>query len=241
MVAQTGDIIVVDDDCFMREILTDYLRDNNLCAKGASSRSELAPLIRGRDASLIVLDVKLGEDDGLDVLRDIRSRSDVPIIMITGCRAGEADRIVALELGADDYLLKPFSPREMLARIRALLRRNELGRIGRNRAAQRGGYRFNGWCLERRSRKLVDPNGAAVPLSNGEYSLLLAFLEAPQRPLSREHLLHSTRMHEDVSDRSIDVQILRLRRKLASDPRAPHVIRTERQVGYLFASPVERF
>jgi two-component system, OmpR family, response regulator len=241
MGAQSGDIIVVDDDCSVRELLTGYLRENDFRAKAVSSRAELAPFIRGRDPSLIILDLMLGEDDGLDVLRDIRSKSDVPVIIITGCQSDELDRIVALELGADDYVIKPFSPREMLARIRSLLRRQQLGRTGRNRSPERGGFRFNGWQLERRSRKLIAPDGGAVPLSKGEYSLLVALLEAPQRPLSREHLMHLTRMHEDVSDRSIDVQILRLRRKLEQDPGAPDVIRTARGAGYLLAVPVQPF
>ena len=131
--------------------------------------------------------------------------------------------------------------RELLARVRAVLRRQEIGRAARARDPERGGYRFNGWKLERRGRKLVDASNAPVPLSKGEYALLLAFLEAPERPLSREHLLQATRIHEDIFDRSIDVQVLRLRRKLENDPSAPRVIQTERGVGYVFTVPVEPF
>jgi DNA-binding response OmpR family regulator len=116
-----------------------------------------------------------------------------------------------------------------------------MGRIARTRDPERGGYRFGGWQLERRGRRLLDPNATPVALSKGEYALLLAFLEAPQRPLSREHLLQATRIHEDIFDRSIDVQVLRLRRKLETDPSAPRVIQTERGVGYVFALPVEPF
>ena len=129
----------------------------------------------------------------------------------------------------------------MFARIRAVLRRQEMGRAVRACDPERGGYRFDGWRLDRRGRRLVDRNEAPVRLSKGEYALLLAFLEAPQRPLTREHLLQATRIHEDIFDRSIDVQVLRLRRKLEIDPSSPRAIQTERGVGYVFALPVEPF
>lgn len=195
----------------------------------------------GATPSLIILDLRLGQDDGLDLLREIRSHSDVPIIITTGHRRDEIDRVVGLELGADDYIAKPFSLRELLARVRAVLRRHEMGRAARAHDPERGGYRFDGWRLERRSRSLFDPEGNPVSLTKGEYGLLLAFLEAPQRPLTREHLLQATRVHEDIFDRSIDVQVLRLRRKLETDPSAPRVIQTERGVGYIFALAVEPF
>ncbi len=160
---------------------------------------------------------------------------------MTGHRRDEIDRVVGLELGADDYVTKPFSLRELLARIRAVLRRQELGRAGSARDPERGGYRFAGWRLERRARRLLDPGANPVVLTKGEYALLVAFLEAPGRPLTREHLLQATRIHEDIFDRSIDVQVLRLRRKLEQDPSAPSVIQTARGVGYVFAIPVEPF
>jgi DNA-binding response OmpR family regulator len=170
---------------------------------------------------------------------EIRSHSDVPVIITTGHRLYEIDRIVGLELGADDYIVKPFSLRELLACLRAVLRRQEMERVARTRDPERGGYRFEGWQLERRGRRLFDPNATPIALSKGEYALLLAFLEAPQRLLSREHLLQATRIHEDIFDRSIDVQVLRLHRKLETDPSAPRVIQTERGVGYVFALPVQ--
>jgi two-component system OmpR family response regulator len=236
-----GHVIVVDDDPSLRQMLTRYLSEHNLPVKAASSRTELNRFFGDGEPSLVILDIRLGQEDGLDVLRDIRSSSDVPVIVMTGHRPDEIDRIVGLELGADDYLVKPFSPRELLARIRAVLRRQEMGRAARARDPERGGYRFGGWRLDRRSRRLFDPNDVPVSLSKGEYALLLAFLEAPQRPLSREQLLQATRIHEDIFDRSIDVQVLRLRRKLESDSSAPRVILTERGVGYVFALSVEPF
>src|ERR1700760_3128176 len=241
MLGDVGHIIVVDDDPSLRQMVTSYLEDNNVPTKSASSRSELNQHLEGSQPSLIILDLRLGQDDGLDLLREIRSHSDVPVIITTGHRPDEIDRIVGLELGADDYIVKPFSLRELLARVRAVLRRQEIGRTARASDPARGGYRFNGWQLERRGRRLIDPNANPVALSKGEYALLLAFLEAPQRPLTREHLLHATRVHEDIFDRSIDVQVLRLRRKLEIDPNAPRMIQSERGIGYVFALPVERF
>jgi len=241
MLADVGHIVVVDDDPVLRQMVARYLEEHNVPTKSASSRNELNRHFQEMHPSMIILDLRLGQDDGLDLLREIRSHSDVPVIITTGHRPDEIDRIVGLELGADDYMVKPFSLRELLARIRAVLRRREMGRAARAHDPERGGYRFGGWRLERRGRRLVDRNEAPVPLSKGEYALLLAFLEAPQRPLTREHLLQATRIHEDIFDRSIDVQVLRLRRKLEIDPSAPRVIRTERCVGYVFALPVEPF
>jgi DNA-binding response OmpR family regulator len=241
MLADVGHIIVVDDDPSLRQMVTRYLEDNNVPTKFASNRSELIRHIAGIPPSLIILDLRLGQDDGFDLLREIRSYSDVPIIITTGHRPDEIDRIVGLELGADGYIKKPFSFRELHARVRAVLRRQEMGRASRAREPERGRYRFNGWVLERRGRRLVDPKAVQVSLSKGEYALLLAFLEAPQRPLTRGHLLQTTRLHEDIFDRSIDVQVLRLRRKLEVDPSAPRVIQTERGVGYVFTPSVEPF
>jgi two-component system OmpR family response regulator len=241
MLGDVGHIIVVDDDPSLRQMVTRYLEDNNVPTKSASNRSEFNRHIAGTAPSLIILDLRLGQDDGLDLLREIRSHSDVPVIITTGHRPDEIDRIVGLELGADDYILKPFSLRELLARVRAVLRRHEMGRAARASEPARGGYRFNGWVLERRDRKLVDPNSTPVSLSKSEYALLLAFLEAPQRVLAREHLLRATRLHEDIFDRSIDVQVYRLRRKLEVDASEPHVIQTERGAGYIFTPSVERF
>ena len=232
-------VLLVEDDAALQRMISNYFQDNNIRTLMASGREQMVRQLGSAEVKLVILDLRLGQEDGLDLLREVRSGSDVPIIIITGHRRDEIDRVVGLELGADDYLTKPFNLRELLARVRAILRRFDAGRAPA-REQERGRWRFSGWQLDRRARRLTDPDGAPVALTKGEYALLTAFLEAPQRPLSREHLLQATRVHEDVFDRSIDVQILRLRRKLERDPSAPRVIQTERGVGYVFTVPVER-
>jgi DNA-binding response OmpR family regulator len=233
-------VLVVEDDPALQRMILAYFEENNIRTLVASGRQEMVNQLGSAQVRLVILDLRLGEEDGLDLLRDIRASSDVPVIIITGHRRDEIDRVVGLELGADDYLTKPFSLRELLARVRAVMRRFDAGRSAPAREPARGRWRFSGWQLDRRTRRLTDPDGAPVALTKGEYALLTAFLDAPQRPLSREHLLQATRVHEDVFDRSIDVQILRLRRKLERDPSAPRMIQTERGIGYVFAVPVER-
>jgi two-component system, OmpR family, response regulator len=232
-------VLVVDDDPAMRQMVVNYLEQHDMRALSAPSRQDMVRHFAESEPDLLILDLRLGRDDGLELLREIRSHSDVPVIITTGHRRDEIDRVVGLELGADDYLTKPFSLRELLARIRAVLRRREAGRLASQREPERSRYQFGGWQLNRRTRRLTDPNGNPVTLTKGEYGLLIAFLDAPQRPLTREHLLQATRVHEDIFDRSIDVQILRLRRKLEIDSSAPSIIQTERGVGYVFTLPVE--
>jgi two-component system, OmpR family, response regulator len=234
-------VLVVDDDPTLQTMIFDYFVDNNIQTLLASGRKEMVRQLSAQEVNVVILDLRLGLDDGLDVLRELRSSSDVPVIVITGHRRDEIDRVVGLELGADDYVTKPFNLRELLARVRAIIRRLDRARASPAREPERGGYRFSGWQLNLRARRLTDPDGADVALTKGEYALLVAFLDAPQRPLSREHLLQATRVHEDVFDRSIDVQILRLRRKLAQDPSTPQIIQTERGVGYVFGRQVERY
>ena len=234
-------VLVVDDDPTLQTMIFDYFVDNNIHTLLASDRKDMLRELSAQEVDVVILDLRLGLEDGLDVLRELRSSSDVPVIVITGHRRDEIDRVVGLELGADDYVTKPFNLRELLARVRAIIRRLDRARASPAREPERGGYRFSGWQLNLRARRLTDPDGADVALTKGEYALLVAFLDAPQRPLSREHLLQATRVHEDVFDRSIDVQILRLRRKLAQDPSAPQIIQTERGVGYVFARQVERY
>jgi two-component system, OmpR family, response regulator len=241
MLADASHIVVVDDDLPLRQMVTDYLEDHSISTKSASNRMELNRHLEAAQPGLIILERRLGQEDGLDLLREIRAGSDIPVIITTRHHPEEIDRVVGLELGADDYIAQPFSLRELLARVRAMLRRQQMGRTVRACDQERGGYRFDGWRLERRGRRLVDPSATPIPLSRGEYALLLAFLEAPQRHLTREYLLQATRIHEDVFDRSIDVQVLRLRRKLEIDSGVPRMIQTERGVGYVFALPVNPF
>jgi DNA-binding response OmpR family regulator len=233
--------VVVEDDITMRHLVMNYLEEHDIRTVAASRRDEVSALFARGEPDLVILDLRLGQEDGLDLLREIRSHSDIPVIITTGHRRDEIDRVVGLELGADDYITKPFGLRELLARIRAVLRRREAGNAAALRDPEPGRCRFGGWILNRRSRRLTNSSGEPVSLTKGEYSLLIAFIDAPQRPLSREHLLQATRIHEDVFDRSIDVQVLRLRRKLESDPSTPSIIQTERGIGYVFSLPVEAF
>lgn len=232
-------VLVIDDDRSMTHVLRDYLERHDMRVTCALQRHEVMRQFAADEPGVVILDLRLGPENGLDLLREIRSRSDVPVIMTTGHRRDEIDRVVGLELGADDCVTKPFGVRELLARIRAVQRRREMGRIAARRDAAQGRYRFGTWQLDRRTRRLIDADGVPVVLTKGEYALLVAFVDAPQQPLTREHLLQATRIHEDVFDRSIDVQILRLRRKLEIDPSVPRIIQTERGVGYRFALPVE--
>ncbi|KAB0677345.1 response regulator [Aureimonas leprariae] len=232
-------ILLVDDDPGIQNIVVDYFRGHDIEVSVAANGQRMMEFLSETSFSLIVLDLRLGQEDGLDLLRELRAQSDLPVIITTGHRRDEIDRVVGLELGADDYVTKPFSLRELLARIRVVLRRADAARTESARNPATGRNRFGGWVLDRRRRSLTDPNGEPVALTKGEYGLLVAFVDAPQRPLSREFLLQATRMHEDIFDRSIDVQILRLRRKLETDSSAPRIIRTERGVGYVFALPVE--
>jgi two-component system, OmpR family, response regulator len=236
--SSSGRLLVVDDDPAVRDLISEYFGEHGTETVSATGRSAVARQLASGDTSAIILELRLDQDNGLDLLREIRSSSDVPVIILTGRSDNEVDCVVGLELGADDYLTKPFGIRELYARFRAVVRRRESGWPSRTRDVERGGYKFGGWRLDRRDRRLVDPQQRPVSLSKGEYALLLAFLDAPERPLSREYLLQATRLHEDIFDRSIDVQVLRLRRKLQADPTAPRVIKTERGVGYVFAIPV---
>jgi two-component system, OmpR family, response regulator len=231
-------ILVVVDDPALREMVVRYLEDHDMRAVGASGRQKMTSHLASNDPGLVILDLGLGQDNRLDLLRDTRSRSDVPVIIVTDDRCDEIDRVIGLELGADDCIAKPFGLRELLARVRAVLRRDV-----RRPALQdpvRHYCRFGGWQLDRRSRRLTNPDGVPVALTTGDYALLNTFLNAPQRTLTREYLLQATRVHEDVIDRSLDVRILRLRRKLEANPSAPRIIRTERGVGYVFALPIKR-
>jgi two-component system OmpR family response regulator len=185
---------------------------------------------------LVVLDIMLPGEDGLSLCRRIRAQSALPVIMLTAV-AEETDRIVGLEMGADDYLVKPFNPRELLARIKEVLRRTG----GDARVRDTGGrvFSFAGWRVDLAKRELTSPDGVLVPLTGGEFDLLAAFVEHPQRVLSRDFLLdHAKGRDAQPFDRSIDVQLSRLRRKIEADPRDPQFIKTVRSGGYIFTQPV---
>jgi two-component system, OmpR family, response regulator len=207
----------------------------------AGGRMEMLRHFATCEPDLVMLDLEFDEDDGLALLREVRSRSEVPIIIITGPCTGETEGVVGLELGADGYVTRPFGLRELLARIRAVLRRRKSRHTPSPRDRAPRGFSFEGWRLDLGTRRLFNPVGVEVALTKGEYGLLIAFLHAPGRSLTRAYLQQTTRIREDLFDRSIDVQILRLRRKLEVDPSAPRAIQTERGVGYRFGLPVERW
>jgi two-component system, OmpR family, response regulator len=233
-------VLAVDDDPALRAMIADYLVDRHFRVSTAADGREMTRILDQDAADLVILDVRLHDEDGLELVRDLRTRSDLPIIVMSGHRREEVDRVLGLELGADDYLTKPFGMRELLARIRAVLRRAESRAAAAGTEPKRTRYRFAGWELSLRTRRLTSPAGEPTPLTKGEFNLLTAFLEAPQRMLTREQLLAASRLHDqEVFDRSIDVQILRLRRKLEADPSDPKLIKTERGVGYIFAAAVE--
>jgi DNA-binding response OmpR family regulator len=237
---QMPHILAIDDDPAMRRLITDYLSGNELRVTTASSGAEMARALAEHAIDLVLLDLRLKGEDGMGLARKLREQGAVPVIILTG-KADEADRVMGLEVGADDYVMKPFSPRELLARIRAVLRRYRGALRGTAAASdQRRAYRFAGWEVNLRTRRLISPKGVRVLLTQTEFNLLLAFCAAPQRALSREQLLDLSRMHADgVYDRSVDVQVLRLRRKIEPDPARPQYIRTERGRGYVFSAPVE--
>ncbi len=225
-------ILVVDDDPQIRELLEDYLSQNELRVTAVSNGTEMTRTLSDEAIDLVVLDLRLAGEDGMALARALRAQSAIPIIMLTGVRE-EADRVMGLELGADDYLNKPFSPRELLARIRTILRRAKASVPAQARGNEIRAYRFGDFELNLRTRRLKTADGRTIGLTNGEFNLLAALCSAPQRILSRDQLLEASRVYDnEVYDRSIDVQILRLRRKIEAEPTQPRIIVTERGVGY---------
>jgi len=240
MSSNSAHILVVDDDPLMRELIAEYLTENDLRVSVAADGTEMAAALAESIVDMVLLDLRLNGEDGMQLARKLREDSSIPVIIVTG-KKDEADRVIGLEFAADDYITKPFSNRELLARIRAVLRRTQANQAvaPRPREAKCRAYRFAGWELNLLARRLTSPEGERVDLSNGEFNLLLALCESPQRALSRDRLLELSRMHgAEVYDRSIDVQILRLRRKIELDASDPKFIRTERGVGYFFDANV---
>ncbi len=236
---ETLHILVVDDDAQVRQLIGRLLVEHGYEVTGARDGREMRETLSTRRIDLIVLDLMLPGVSGLDLCRDLRAASSVPIIMLTA-RGEDTDRIVGLELGADDYLAKPFNPRELLARVRAVLRRagakpDPDQPIGGRMIA------FAGYRLDTQRREVTSPDGVVIDLSGGEYDLLLAFIERPNRVLSREQLLEMSRHRlADPFDRSIDVQVSRLRRKLEAGEAIAPLIKTIRGAGYLFVPTVKR-
>lgn len=235
---QTPHILVVDDDREIRDLLAKFLGRHGFRVSVAADGRAMRETMRDGRFDLVVLDLMLPGDDGLTLCREIRAASEMPVIMLTAM-GEEIDRIVGLEIGADDYVAKPFNPRELLARIRAVLRRT--ASAGPSAPEQEGVIRFQGWRLDPSGRTLTDPEGDEVELTAGEFDLLLALATRPQRLLSRDQLLDLTRGREALPfDRSIDVQISRLRRKIETDPARPKFIKTIRSGGYMFTAEVDR-
>jgi len=233
-------ILVVDDDDDIRSLLTRFFVQYGYTVDAASDGMEMLRKLAAHQADLVILDVMLPGEDGFTLCQHLRASSAVPIIMLTA-RKDDTDRVVGLEIGADDYLGKPFNARELLARVRAVLRRT--GDRPRSAAAnsKRPILVFNRWRLDLARRELRSPDNLLVPLSGGEFDLLLTFVEHPQRVLTRDQLLNLARgVNHDSFDRSIDVQVSRLRRKLELDAKAPTLIRTIRNGGYMFTASVEQ-
>ena len=232
-------VLIVDDDPSIRQMVADYLADNDIEVTSLASGREIAEVTARETIDLLILDLRLPGEDGMEIARRIRADSNMPIIMLTA-RKDEADRVMALELGADDYLTKPFSPRELLARIRALLRRSRIHETVADGLAKVRAFRFAGWELNVRLRRLKSPQGEVIELRNAEFNLLAVFLASPQRVLTRDQLLSMSHLHNDeVYERAIDTQIGRLRRRLEEHGDARELIRTERGAGYVFTVPVE--
>jgi two-component system, OmpR family, response regulator len=231
-------VLVVDDDPSDRERVAKYLTLNNFRVTPAESGKRMMEILRDEPIDLVALETTLRGEDGQNLARRLRETSMVPIIIVTS-RAEEADRVMGLELGADDYVTKPFSMRELLARIRAVMRRYSRSESSVDRTRAVRAYQFAKWTLNVPLRTLKAQSGERVSISNGEFGLLLAFLTRPNRNLSRDQLLELSRLRStEVYDRSIDVQILRLRRKIETDPARPDLIKTERGVGYRLCASV---
>ncbi|NQV46708.1 MAG: response regulator [Rhodospirillaceae bacterium] len=237
-------ILIVDDDKEIRDLLARFLDKHGLRVTVAADGRDMKKALADWKIDLIVLDLMLPGEDGLTLCRNLRSESSIPVIMLTAM-GEEMDRIVGLEMGADDYLAKPFNPRELLARIKAVLRRaDELPQASDRGTGDDGDrdrvYVFSGWNLNAQRRDLISPDGVMVSLSGGEFELLMAFVSHPGRVLSRDQLLDLARGREaQPFDRSMDVQVSRLRHKIEIDPKNPALIKTVRSGGYMFTAKVQ--
>ncbi|HHQ4622462.1 TPA: response regulator [Aeromonas veronii] len=230
-------ILVVDDHSEIRDLLKRFLEQHGLRVSCARDGKEMKRLLEEREFDLLVLDLMMPGEDGLTLCRELRVKSNLPIIMLTAM-GEETDRIIGLEMGADDYLAKPFNPRELLARIKAVMRRTQADNQPTAETLTRD-LRFDRWLLDVNRRELVDEDGVGLSLSTAEFDLLKVFLERPQRVLSRDQLLDLARGREAVAfDRAIDTLVSRLRRKLERDPKNPELIKTIWGGGYMFSADV---
>lgn len=239
---KTEHIIIVDDDKEIRELLSDFLQKYGFEVAIAKNGNELLNLLQQMSKiDLVILDILMPGVDGFEICRRLKSlHPKIAILMLTAL-TNETDRILGLEFGADDYLEKPFNPRELLARVKAILRRIQVARENNPLAVNSNIIRFEGWTLDLASRRLLSHDNIEVSLSGGCYDLLVAFLERPQHVLSRDYLMDITKNRSaDYFDRSIDVQVSRLRQKLEENPKDPKIIKTVRAGGYLFSAKVSR-
>ncbi|MBB4171053.1 response regulator [Rhizobium sp. BK538] len=234
-------ILIVDDDREIRELVSSYLQKNGLRVTAVADGRHMRSFLEANSVDLIILDVMMPGDDGLVLSRELRAgrHKAIPIVMLTA-RTDEMDRIIGLEMGADDYLAKPFSARELLARIKAVLRRTRM--LPPNLQVSEAGQllRFGKWKLDTTARHLVDSDGTVIALSGAEYRLLRVFIDHPQRVLNRDQLLNLTQGRDaELFDRSIDLLVSRVRQRLGDDAREPTYIKTVRSEGYVFSMPIE--
>ncbi|TQV78346.1 response regulator [Denitrobaculum tricleocarpae] len=235
----TPHILIVDDHEEIRSLLAKYLRKHSYRVTAADGGTAMKRALQDSAIDLVVLDIMMPGEDGLSLCSSLRATSDIPVILLTAM-AEETDRVIGLEIGADDYLTKPFNPRELLARIKAVLRRSQSLPRQREKPVE-SRLSFDRWHLSTEQRELIDGADVVTPLSTAEFALLMAFLDHPRRVLSREQLLDLTQGREAKSfDRSIDNQVSRLRKKIEIDPKTPRLIKTVWGGGYTFASDVTR-
>jgi two-component system OmpR family response regulator len=236
--AEIPHLLLVDDERSIREPLAKYLEKQGFRVTQAGDAEAARTRLAAYAIDLVILDIMMPGEDGLSLTRHIRETSELPVILLTA-KSEETDRIVGLEMGADDYVVKPFSPRELAARVKVILRRAATG--SRQTAPESGSYGFAGWVLKTGERALVDREGVSVPLSTGEYNLLLALVQRPRQVLTRDQLLDLTQGREaGAFDRAIDNQVSRLRKKIEEDARSPEIIKTVWGGGYTLAAEVTR-
>lgn len=229
-------VAIVDDDSTIRAILVELLTHHAFKVSAVADGQHLNKVLALGRVDLVLVDLNLRQEDGLEIVRKLTVRDDIAVIILSGDRIDEADKVVGLELGAVDYITKPFGMRELIARIKVALRIRNFRASGVDRRT----YHFAGWSLNIKRRRLISSAGSEVKLTSAEFNLLVALVKAPHEILSRDKLIAATRMHsEEVFDRSIDVLILRLRRKLEIDPSRPKLLKTERGVGYFFGADVD--